>query len=124
MDDGQPDAGGIDRTHHQRGGRRGGSAPAAGGGRVAGLCTDDVAAGRRLAAQVFAVYGGLPSYRAMLDREGLGDPNEIAVVGDEASVREQLEAVFAAGATDVLAAEFGSSPEDLARTRVCLASLL
>jgi F420-dependent oxidoreductase-like protein len=88
------------------------------------LCIDDVAAGRRLAAQVFAVYGGLPSYRAMLDREGLGDPNEIAVVGDEASVREQLEAVFAAGATDVLAAEFGSSPEDLARTRACLASLL
>jgi F420-dependent oxidoreductase-like protein len=88
------------------------------------LCTDDVAAGRRLASEVFAVYGDLPSYRAMLDREGLGGPNEIAIIGDEASVRAQLEAVFAAGATDVLAAEFGATPEDLARTRACLASLL
>ena len=32
--------------------------------------TDDVAAARERAAKVFAVYGQLPSYRAMLDREG------------------------------------------------------
>ncbi|MFN0090951.1 MAG: TIGR03564 family F420-dependent LLM class oxidoreductase [Acidimicrobiales bacterium] len=88
------------------------------------LCTEDAAAGRELAAKVFALYGSLPSYRAMLDREGLAAPEEMAVIGDESAVRAQLEAVFEAGATDVLAAEFGASPEDLARTRACLAALL
>ena len=88
------------------------------------LCTDDVDKGRELAGKLFAMYGTLPSYRAMLDREGLAEPSDIAVIGDEASVRDQLSAVFDAGADDVLAAEFGSTPEDGERTRACLTSLL
>ena len=36
--------------------------------------TDDVDAARTRAAQVFAVYDMLPSYKAMMDREGVGGP--------------------------------------------------
>lgn len=87
------------------------------------LCTDDVAAGRELAATVFALYGTLPSYRAMLDREGLDAPEDICVIGDEDSVGEQLAAVFDAGADTVICAEFGDG-DQVERTRACLQGLV
>ena len=68
--------------------------------------TDDEAEARERAANVFAVYGGLPSYRAMLDREGAGGPADVAIVGNEASVRSQIEEIFAQGATEFVAAPF------------------
>ena len=88
------------------------------------LCTDDVDAGRAIAGRQFEVYGTLPSYRAMLDREQLAGPADIAVIGNEESVREQLEAVAAAGADDIICAEFGAGPGDAERTRACLSALL
>lgn len=86
--------------------------------------TDDVDGTRRRAAQVYAIYGQLPSYRAMLDREGLGGPEDLAVIGDESTVRDRLEAFAAAGVTDLAASEFGSTGEERARTRDLLRSLL
>jgi len=86
--------------------------------------TDDVEGTRKRAAQVYAVYGQLPSYRAMLDREGLGGPEDLAVVGDEATVRERLQAFADAGVTDLAASEFGHTAEERARTRDLLRSLL
>lgn len=88
------------------------------------LCTDDVERGRERAAKIFQLYGTLPSYRAMLDREGYEAPEDIAVIGDETLVKERLAAAFDAGADTVACAEFGASPEDRARTRACLAALL
>jgi 5,10-methylenetetrahydromethanopterin reductase len=82
--------------------------------------TDDVEAARRRAARTFTLYGQLPSYRAVLDREGAGGPADVLVAGDEAAVREQLTAFSAAGTTDFLASEFGSG-EERARTRALLA---
>jgi F420-dependent oxidoreductase-like protein len=76
---------------------------------VAGLpiaVTDDENAAREAAASVFQVYGFLPSYRAMLDREGLEGPANIVVAGDESSVRAQIEHVFTQGATELLAVPF------------------
>jgi 5,10-methylenetetrahydromethanopterin reductase len=87
------------------------------------LCTDDVSAGKALAAEQFQVYGQLPSYRAMLDREGYDGPADMAVVGDEATVRARLEELADAGADDLLCSEFGDGDEALARTRACLAGL-
>lgn len=92
---------------------------------VAGLpicVTDDVAAARERAARAFVVYGELPSYRAMLDKEGAATPADVAVVGDEAAVRSQLAAIAEAGATDFVAAPFGSRAER-DRTVHVLASL-
>jgi 5,10-methylenetetrahydromethanopterin reductase len=94
---------------------------------VAGLpvcVTDDEAAGRERAAQVFAIYGQLPSYRAMLDREGAQGPADVALVGDEAAVRTGVERLAEAGVTDFLAAEFGATDSERSRTRDVLRSLL
>lgn len=68
--------------------------------------TDDADAAREVAAKVFAVYGYLPSYRAMLDREGAEGPPSIALVGDESSVRRQIDHVLEQGATELMAAPF------------------
>jgi 5,10-methylenetetrahydromethanopterin reductase len=84
--------------------------------------TNDPAAARQSAAQQFAVYGGLPSYRAMLDREGVEGPADVAIVGDESAVGEQLDGIAAAGATDYLAIPFKvhGDADSLDRTRALL----
>lgn len=83
----------------------------------------DVDAARALAAQQFAVYGMLPAYRAMLDREGAPDPGGVAVVGDEESVAKQVQGLADIGVTDFAAIEFGSA-EEQRRTRDVLRSML
>ena len=40
--------------------------------------TNDVDAAREAAAKTFAIYGQLPSYRAMLDKEGAPGPADVA----------------------------------------------
>ena len=45
--------------------------------------TDDIAGARARAAKQFSIYGGFPSYRTMLDREGYSGPEDAAIIGDE-----------------------------------------
>lgn len=85
--------------------------------------TDDIPRARARAAQEFVVYGQLPSYRAMLDREGLGGPEDLAIVGDLDTIADRLQRLFDAGATTVVATVFGESGER-AETRSALATLL
>jgi F420-dependent oxidoreductase-like protein len=87
------------------------------------LVTDDVEAGRALAAKRFSLYANLPSYTAMMAREGVSGPEGMAVIGDEQAVRARFEAFYAAGADDLLCAEFGVTDEERERTRACLAEL-
>jgi alkanesulfonate monooxygenase SsuD/methylene tetrahydromethanopterin reductase-like flavin-dependent oxidoreductase (luciferase family) len=68
--------------------------------------TDDEAGARAKAAEQFLVYGFLPSYRAMLDREGVEGPADVALVGDAATVRAGIEKVFEAGATEFVAVPY------------------
>lgn len=85
---------------------------------VAGLpvcVTDDIGAAQALARKQFAAYSDVPSYRAMLDREGAADASDVALVGDEATIGERLDRLAAAGATEFMACVFGS-PEEQART--------
>ncbi|MEV4529820.1 LLM class F420-dependent oxidoreductase [Streptosporangium sp. NPDC049304] len=82
--------------------------------------TDDVEAARALAAERFEIYGQLPSYRAMLDREGAEGPADVAIVGDEDEVSARIEALAKAGVTDFVAAEYSPGT----RTREFLKSLL
>ncbi|NUO99625.1 MAG: LLM class F420-dependent oxidoreductase [Nonomuraea sp.] len=70
--------------------------------------TDDPAAAVDRANEIFAVYGTLPSYRAMLDREGAAGPGDVAIVGDEDSVRAQIEELRQAGVTDFVGSIFGN----------------
>jgi 5,10-methylenetetrahydromethanopterin reductase len=82
--------------------------------------TDDPDAARADAENVFAIYGTLPSYRAMLDREGAAGPGDVALVGDEDAVREGIARYADAGVTDLNVAPFG----DLDRTTELIRSLL
>jgi 5,10-methylenetetrahydromethanopterin reductase len=86
--------------------------------------TDDVAAARERAAQVFQVYGVLPSYRAMLDREGAAGPADVAIVGTEPEVAAGIGRLADAGVTDFAAVEFGGDADERRRTRELLRSLL
>ncbi len=86
--------------------------------------TDDTAGARSRAAEIFSVYGFLPSYRAMLDREGAEGPADVAIVGNEAEVAAQIGRLADAGVTDFAAAEFGGSADEVRRTRDTLRSLL
>ena len=85
--------------------------------------TADVGAAKERAARTFEIYGRLPSYRAMLDREGAEGPADVAVVGDEEHVRGRVEHLAEIGATDFVANVFGSS-EERRRTRELLRNLL
>lgn len=87
------------------------------------VVTNDPVKARERAARAFRSYYDLPSYRAMLDREGVSGAEDVAVIGSEASVTEQLAALFEAGATEFSALEFGANPDDAARTRELLKSL-
>jgi alkanesulfonate monooxygenase SsuD/methylene tetrahydromethanopterin reductase-like flavin-dependent oxidoreductase (luciferase family) len=84
--------------------------------------TSDVGAARERAARDFVTYGYMPSYRAMLDREGAEGPADVVVVGDEEAVAAQLTTVAEAGATDFVAAPFGGA-DDRARTFALLSEL-
>ena len=85
--------------------------------------TDDPDGARERAGRVFQIYGQLPSYRAMLDREGAAGPGDLAVVGDEEAVGGQIRALAGIGVTDFVAGEYGRG-DDAVRTRALLHSLL
>jgi 5,10-methylenetetrahydromethanopterin reductase len=85
--------------------------------------TDDPAAARSVAAEEFVIYGQLPSYRAMLDREGAAGPADVAVVGDEDAVAAQIMALAEGGVTDFVAIEYARG-EDRQRTRNLLRKVI
>ncbi|MDA8268652.1 MAG: TIGR03564 family F420-dependent LLM class oxidoreductase [Actinomycetota bacterium] len=84
--------------------------------------TSDVAAARERAASTFAVYGTLPSYRAMLDREQAAGPAEVSLVGDEDTVAAAIAELAEAGATAFGAVAFGT-PAERERTHTLMAAL-
>ena len=74
-------------------------------------------------AQNLTVYGQLPSYRAMLDREGATGPADIAIVGDENQLRGQIKRFQDMGVTDFNAAIMDTEDGAYARTLEFLGSL-
>ncbi len=85
--------------------------------------TDDPAQARADAGKAFAIYGQLPSYRAMLDKEGAAGPGDVAIVGDEDSVAGQIMALADAGVTDFVAGEYARG-DAATRTRALLRTLI
>ncbi|MGA0961903.1 MAG: LLM class F420-dependent oxidoreductase [Ilumatobacteraceae bacterium] len=85
--------------------------------------TDDVDAARERADRDYAIYGQLPSYRAMLDREGAATPADVAIIGDAGEVAGRIAALADCGVTTFAASAFGS-PDELAATREVMISLL
>ncbi|MEX2080815.1 MAG: TIGR03564 family F420-dependent LLM class oxidoreductase [Dehalococcoidia bacterium] len=86
--------------------------------------TDDTANARKVASQVFVVYGQLPSYRAMLDREGAANPEDIAMVGTKDDLRAMVDQSRQAGVTDFCAAPYPADATAIPRTMDFLASLI
>jgi len=68
------------------------------------VLTNDPDAARTWAAKHLVMYGQLPSYRAMLDREGLAGPADLALAGDERVLDAGLARLRDAGVTDFVAA--------------------
>jgi F420-dependent oxidoreductase-like protein len=85
--------------------------------------TADPAAARASADKELAIYGQLPSYRAMLDREGAAGPGDVAIVGDEDTVAAQIAELADAGVTDFSAVQIAHGP-DRERTRTLLKALI
>jgi 5,10-methylenetetrahydromethanopterin reductase len=86
--------------------------------------TNDKAAAAERAAKIFAVYGTLPSYRAMLDKECAAGPADIAIMGSIAEVQDRVGALAEIGVTDFAAVEFGATPDEIADTRAAIKGLL
>jgi F420-dependent oxidoreductase-like protein len=89
--------------------------------------TDDVAAAKERAGQAFQIYGTLPNYRRVLDKGGAAGPSDVAILGDEAAVEQQLRDLTAAGATDFFAAVLpvgDDAAKSIARTNDLLKQLV
>ena len=88
--------------------------------------TDYPARARARADRLFQHYAVLPSYRAVLEREGVESPGEIAIVGNESAVEDQLRTLADTGATDLLATIFPveGSRTSFTRTRTFLQGLV
>ena len=74
-------------------------------------------------AESLAIYGQLPSYRAMLDREGAEGPSDVALLGDENFLRGQIDRFRDIGVTELNAAVVDVEPGARERTLDFLASL-
>jgi len=76
-----------------------------------------------LAAEIFAIYATVPSYRAMLDREGVQGVADLAIIGDEQTVRKELQRLADAGVTDLCVFPFEVQSGEAARTLALLSEL-
>jgi F420-dependent oxidoreductase-like protein len=84
--------------------------------------TDDPDGARAWAAERFGAADGLPSYRAMLDLEGVASSTDLVIAGDEATVERELRRLVDAGATELIPVPVGD-PAQVERTLGLLGAL-
>lgn len=84
--------------------------------------TSDVAGAKSLIAKSLEIYGQLPSYRAMLDKEGLEGPADLALVGDKAELKDRLAQLREIGVTHFNAAIVAADDKTHAETLEFLAA--
>jgi F420-dependent oxidoreductase-like protein len=84
---------------------------------VPAVVTDEPDEVRKKAVEQMSFYGQIPSYRRILDAEGVGHAADLAIIGDEKTVLDGLQRYYDAGATDVLVSQTGiRSSEERQRT--------
>jgi F420-dependent oxidoreductase-like protein len=89
-----------------------------------GLVTADPESARSAAQAQMALYRNIPSYRAVLDREGVDDPAGLAAIGDEETVAAAIARYLDAGATEIVVTSTGlTGPADRRRTWELLGEL-
>ena len=86
--------------------------------------TSDPAQVRGVLGKNMQMYGGLPSYRAMFDREGVEGPADVAIVGSVQEVTDGIAEMRAAGVTDFAASEFYLNGDERSATRELLCNLV
>ena len=94
---------------------------------IAGLpvcVTDDKDAARERIAKALAIYPTLPSYKAMLDKEGVANPADIGLIGSEDEVLTGVERLAKVGVTDFAASEMPGNDDERGRTRAALVAAL
>ncbi|MEV4143063.1 TIGR03564 family F420-dependent LLM class oxidoreductase [Amycolatopsis sp. NPDC049691] len=74
---------------------------------VPAIVTDEPDEVRAKAVEQMGFYGQIPSYRRILDVEGVGHAADLAIIGDENTVLKGLRRYYDAGATDVLVSQTG-----------------
>jgi F420-dependent oxidoreductase-like protein len=84
--------------------------------------TNDAATAREWVGKNFAIYGSLPSYRAMLDREGAAGPADVTLAGDEKTLDAALDRLRGLGVSDFAGAIAALDADTGKRTIEYLAS--
>jgi F420-dependent oxidoreductase-like protein len=82
--------------------------------------TDEEDRVRARISKTLKMYGELPSYKAMFEREGISEPGELALIGSAAKVSDQIAELADAGVTDYAASEFTTNADEREQTRELL----
>jgi len=69
--------------------------------------TDDVETIKNEAKSIFKFYNNYPNYKKMIIQEGVKDPSDLAIVGDEDYAYNILQEYANSGVTEILAVVFG-----------------
>tara|TARA_Y100000590_G_scaffold77179_1_gene85429 strand:- start:550 stop:1467 length:918 start_codon:yes stop_codon:yes gene_type:complete len=69
--------------------------------------TDDVEAVTNEAKSIFKFYNNYPNYKKMIIQEGVKDPSDLAIVGDEDYAYNVLQEYANSGVKEILAVVFG-----------------
>jgi 5,10-methylenetetrahydromethanopterin reductase len=86
--------------------------------------TDQPETVRQSIGRGLSMYGKLPSYRAMFDREGVDGPADLALVGSAEQVKEAIAGMAEAGVTSFAASEYCLTPQERNDTRQTLINLI
>lgn len=78
---------------------------------------------RQSIAKGLSLYGRLPSYKAMFEREGADGPADVALVGSRAEVADRIAELADAGVTDFAPSEYCLQREEWLDTRELLVEL-
>jgi alkanesulfonate monooxygenase SsuD/methylene tetrahydromethanopterin reductase-like flavin-dependent oxidoreductase (luciferase family) len=73
--------------------------------------TGDVAAASERINKALAIYPTLPSYKAMMDREGAATPADVGLVGTRDLIVDGIGQLAAAGVSEVVVGAMGSREE-------------
>jgi 5,10-methylenetetrahydromethanopterin reductase len=78
--------------------------------------TDDPGPARDFLGAILKDYASLPSYRAMMDIEGVEGLGDLSIVGTEEFVRDSLGELEESGTTDFTPVPMGGNPDEEGRT--------
>ena len=85
--------------------------------------TKDANTVRQSIGEGLSLYGRLPSYKAMFEREGADGPADVALVGSRAEVADRIAELADAGVTDFAPSEYCLQREEWLDTRELLVEL-